>query len=213
MVLPTQLSASFWGQLMSDVRVLSADDPESIMAAASLLSAGRVIAFPTDTVYGLGAHGFVSRAVEELYALKGRHRQKAIPLLIGDIADLTSVAASVSESAWCLAERFWPGPLTLVLPRAQGLLDVLTAGGPSIAVRLPAHAQALRLIKTVGVALAVTSANLSGQKEAVTAEEVAEAFGDRVPLILDGGRCPGETPSTVVDVTVSPARIRRRGAP
>ena len=197
---------------MPDVRALPVDDPESIMEAASLLCAGRVIAFPTDTVYGLGAHGFVSRAVEQLYVLKGRNRQKAIALLIGDVADLTSVAASVPESAWRMAERFWPGPLTLILPKAPELLDVLTAGGPSIAVRVPAHAQALKLISTVGAALAVTSANRSGQKEAVTAEEVAVTFGDRVPLILDGGRCPGGMPSTVVDVTVSPARIRRRGA-
>ena len=104
-----------------------------------------VIALPTDTVYGLGAHGLVSRAVEQLYVLKERERQKAIPLLIGDIAALTSVAADVPESAWRLAERFWPGPLTLVLPKAHGLPDVLTAGGPSVAVRVPAHVRLFRI--------------------------------------------------------------------
>jgi L-threonylcarbamoyladenylate synthase len=122
------------------------------------------------------------------------------------------VAVEVPEVAWRLAERFWPGPLTMVVPKAAAVLDVLTAGGPCVAVRVPAHDAVLRLIAALRAPLAATSANLSGQREAVTADEVQAVFGAQLQLILNGGRCAGGVASTVVDVTVTPARIRRRGA-
>ncbi|MGC8786735.1 MAG: L-threonylcarbamoyladenylate synthase [Anaerolineae bacterium] len=192
--------------------ILPANELNTIEQAVALLRAGQVIVFPTDTVYGLGAHGFIASAVEKLFALKGREPRKAIPLLLASIEDVTKVAIDIPPIAWRLAERFWPGPVTLVLPKAATVLDVLTAGGNSIAVRIPGHEIALQLIAALGTPLAATSANLSGQPEAVTAEEAQAIFGDRVPLILDAGRCPGGVPSTVVDVTVSPPLIRRRGA-
>ncbi len=196
---------------MADLRVLPAGASDSVKQAVRLLLAGGVVALPTDTVYGLGAHGFMASAIEELYVLKRREREKAIPLLISHMDDLRAVAAQVPEVAWRLAEEFWPGPLTLVLPRASAVLDVLTASGDTVAVRMPAHEVALRLIRALDAPLAATSANVSGEPEAVTARQVEEVFGDQLRVILDGGRCPGGVASTVVDVTVSPVLIRRRG--
>jgi len=192
--------------------VLKASDVNSVRRAVEVLRRGKVIAFPTDTVYGLGAHHLIASAVEELYAIKRRDRRKAIPLLIAGRKDLAEVASQVPEVAWRLAERFWPGPVTIVLPRAPGLLSVLTAGTDAVAVRMPDHGVALRLISMLGVPLAATSANLSGQTECVTAGEVTRVFGRCVELILDGGRCPGGMASTVVDVAADPPVILRRGA-
>jgi len=185
---------------------------ESLRRAVALLHRGGVVAFPTDTVYGLGAHSGIATAIEKLFQIKERERIKAIPLLIARTEDLTTVAAQVPEVAWRLAERFWPGPVTLVVPKAATVLDVLTGGAPSVAVRVPAHEVALQLIAALGAPLAATSANLSGRPEAVTAAEVREGLRGRVRLILDGGRCPGGVASTVVDVTVDPPVIGRRGA-
>jgi len=197
---------------MADVPVLQAGQSDRFAQAVAVLRSGGVIAFPTDTVYGLGAHGFLASAIDKLYALKGRERQKAIALLIASVEDVQTVAVQVPEIAWRLAERFWPGPVTLVLPKAATVLDVLTAGSETVAVRIPEHDVALQLISRLGAPLAATSANLSGQPEAVTAGEVREIFGAQVRFLLDGGRCPGGVPSTVVDLTVTPAQIRRRGA-
>jgi L-threonylcarbamoyladenylate synthase len=193
------------------LRVVPASEPGAIEAAVEVLQGGEVIALPTDTVYGIGAHGFVAAAIEQLYEIKGRDRLKAIALLIASAEDVQRVAVRVPEIAWRLAERFWPGALTLVLPRAPAVLDVLTGGGDSVAVRMPDHAVALALIRALGAPLAATSANRSGQREAHTAEEVLAALGARVPFVLDGGRCPGGVASTVVDVTVTPPVIRRPG--
>jgi L-threonylcarbamoyladenylate synthase len=154
----------------------------------------------------------MATAIEKLFQVKERERLKAIPLLIARAEDLATVAVQVPDIAWRLAERFWPGPVTLVVPKGATVLDVLTGGATSVAVRVPAHAVALQLIAALGAPLATTSANLSGQPEAVTAEEVREALEGRVRLLLDGGRCPGGVASTVVDVTANPPSIRRRGA-
>lgn len=186
--------------------------PEAIERAVAVLRRGGVVAFPTDTVYGLGAHGGIAVAIEKLFQVKERERLRAIPLLIARAEDLATVAVQVPEIAWRLAERFWPGAVTLVVPRAATVLDVLTGGAPSVAVRVPAHEVALQLIAELHAPLAATSANLSGEPETVTAKEVREALGGRVRLILDGGRCPGGVASTVIDVTVDPPSIRRRGA-
>jgi L-threonylcarbamoyladenylate synthase len=185
---------------------------KAIQEAVAVLRGGGIVALPTDTVYGLGAHSGIGTAIEKLFQVKQRDRLKAIPLLIARAEDLATVAAQVPDIAWRLADRFWPGPVTLVVPKAEAVLDVLTGGGNSVAVRVPAHEVALQLIRALGTALAATSANLSGQPEAVSAEAVYEALGARVGLLLDGGRCPGGVPSTVVDVTVDPPLIRRRGA-
>lgn len=179
--------------------------------AAALLRAGELVAFPTDTVYGVGAVAWDRQAVAKLYAAKLRALDKAIPLLLAAADDLDFVAVNVSPAARRLAQRFWPGPLTLVLSKAHGVSDEVTAGGATVAVRVPDHSLALALIRLAGAPLATTSANLSGHPSPVTAEEVTEQLAGRIAMILDGGRCPGGVPSTLVDVTGATPHILRAG--
>jgi L-threonylcarbamoyladenylate synthase len=171
-----------------------------------------LVAFPTDTVYGVGSHAFQPEAVAALYVAKQRPTNKAIPILIARVDDLACVTRLVPDVAWHLAARFWPGGLTLVLPRAQDVPSAVTAGGDSVAVRCPDHPVPLALINAVGAPLAATSANLSGQPSPTTARQVLEQLAGRVPLIIDGGECPGGIPSTVLDLSLGPPRLLRSGA-
>ncbi len=180
--------------------------------AQRLLRSGQVVAFPTDTVYGVGAHAFQTEAVAALYVAKNRPTSKAIPVLVAQIEDIARVAGTVPSVAWRLVERFWPGGLTLVLPRAKEVPPVVTAGGDTVAIRYPDHPLSNALIKAAGVPLAATSANLSGQASPTSAGQVMEQLDGRIPLIIDGGPCPGGIPSTVVDLSISPARLLRAGA-
>jgi L-threonylcarbamoyladenylate synthase len=198
--------------LASDLTVLlPADRPGALDQAVDALRQGETIAFPTDTVYGVGAHSLRPRAVERLYAVKDRPPGLAIPLLLPDIADMASVCAEVPPLAWEIADRFWPGGLSLVLFRAPSVPDVVTAGGPTVAVRVPDQPLVRELCRRLGAPLAATSANRHGQPSPVTADEVRVQLAGRVPLILDGGRCPGGVASTVLDLTVSPPAILRAG--
>jgi L-threonylcarbamoyladenylate synthase len=185
---------------------------EAIGVAVRILADGGLVAFPTDTVYGVGAHAFQPDAVERIYIAKIRPRDKAIPILLARADDLSLVAERVMEAAWLLAERFWPGGLTLVLPKKASVPDVVSAGGPTVAVRVPDHPVSLALMAALGAPLAATSANLSGHPSPVTAVEVQAELGGRIELILDGGRCPGGVPSTVLDLTTDPLTILRAGA-
>jgi len=171
-----------------------------------------VVAFPTDTVYGVGAHAFQPESVSALYVAKKRPTTKAIPILVAQIEDLTRVARTIPDLAWQLAERFWPGGLTLVLPCAKKVPAIVTAGGDTVAVRCPGHPVPLALMTAVGAPLAATSANLSGQPSPTTALQVVEQLAGRVRLIIDGGDCPGGVVSTVVDLSISPPRLLRAGA-
>lgn len=193
-----------------ETKVLSVGK-EAIDAAARVLAEGGLVAFPTDTVYGVGAHAFQPDAVERIYVAKIRPRDKAIPILLAQPDDLVLVAEGITEAAWLLAERFWPGGLTLVLPKKTSVPDVVSAGGPTVAVRAPDHPVPLALIAALGVPLAATSANLSGHPSPVTAPEVVAELGGRIELILDGGQCPGGVPSTVLDLTTDPPAILRAG--
>ena len=193
-----------------ETRVLPADDPQAVAEAVTLLRAGELVAFPTDTVYGIGAHAFIERAVASLYTVKERVSEKAIPLLLSGAVDLPQVAQPVPDLAWLLAEHFWPGALTLVVPKGPAVLEIVSPG-PGVAVRVPDHVVAAAVIRRLGVPLATTSANLSGAPSLSTAQEVWEQLGGRLRLILDGGPCRGGIPSTVLDLTVSPPRILRAG--
>jgi L-threonylcarbamoyladenylate synthase len=193
-----------------ETRVLPATE-ESTAEAVRILSAGGLVAFPTDTVYGVGAHGLQPQVVEKIYAAKIRPRNKAIPLLLATPDDLSLVAESVPPAAYLLAERFWPGRLTLVL-RKQAIVSTAVSPGPTVAVRVPNHPVTLALITTLGVPLAATSANLSGNPSPVTAREVVRELAGRIELILDGGPCPGGIASTVLDLTSDPPKILRPGA-
>ncbi|HMM98436.1 MAG TPA: L-threonylcarbamoyladenylate synthase [Anaerolineales bacterium] len=189
--------------------ILPADDPLSIARALEILRAGGLVVFPTDTVYGLGSLAFDQAAIESIYAVKGRPLEKAIPILIADAADLDRLARAVTDLARRLASRFWPGPLTLVLPKRADLPAAVSAVD-TVGVRVPDHAAARALLRAAGP-MAVTSANLSGRSSPRSAEEAASQLGGRVPLVLDGGETPGGVPSTVVDVSGSVPVILREG--
>jgi len=194
---------------VNHTEILPAQNPAAIGRAVELLGKGELVAFPTDTVYGVGALASDPQAIAQLYVVKGRHEEKAIPILLSDPAQLELVTLEVSEMALRLARRFWPGALTLVLPRHPSLPREISAQ-PTVGVRMPDHPVALRLMRLSGP-LAVTSANLSGGANAISAEEVFEQLGGRIPLILDGGGTPGGSPSTVVDCTGAEPRILRQG--
>jgi L-threonylcarbamoyladenylate synthase len=193
-------------------RVLPADDPQAIRRARRLLRSGEVVAFPTDTVYGVGVHAYDPDAVAALFAAKNRPLSKAIPILVAHVEDVAQIARVVPVAAWELVERFWPGGLTLVLPRAERVPRIVTAGGNTVAIRCPDHPVPLGLINAVGAPLAATSANLSGQPDAVTARDVLVQLAGRIPLVIDGGASPAGTPSTVVDLSVNPPSLLRAGA-
>lgn len=190
-------------------RMLRVEEGEWIEEARRVLEGGGLVAFPTDTVYGLGASAYQGPAVERLYRSKRRPREKAIPVLIASLQALPRVAREIPDAARSLGMRFWPGALTMVLALHPDLPKEISATG-TVGVRVPDHPVALALLSACGP-LAVTSANLSGMPEARTAGEVQEAIGSEIDLILDGGRTPGGVPSTVVDLTQEPPRLLRRG--
>lgn len=189
--------------------VLSADSPDALPDALEVLKRGGVVAFPTDTVYGIGAMVFDAEAVARLYAAKGRPPEKAIPILVGQTEDVSKVAARVTPSAKKLAEAFWPGALTLVLPKLSTVPEIVSTY-PTIGVRLPNHAVARALLMLTGP-LAVTSANLSGMNSHLHARAVLADLKGRIDLLIDGGPCPGGVPSTVLDCTIEPPEILRAG--
>jgi len=195
-----------------NARIL-ADMTTGVEEAARLLRAGGVIAFPTDTVYGLGAHAFRPAAVARLYTIKGRPWNQAIPLLLAEPEDVDRVVREVPPAARRLMAAFWPGALTIVLPRRPAVPDVVTAGGDTVAVRVPDHALARRLIALVGAPLAATSANPAGDTAPATVGEVARSLGARPDALLVGsGICPGGVPSTIVTVADGELVVLRVGS-
>jgi L-threonylcarbamoyladenylate synthase len=181
-----------------------------IEKGVKILQKGGVIAFPTDTVYGLGADAFNSTAVERIYEIKNRPQHLQLPLLIADVERLTTLAEPIPEIAWFLARRFWPGGLTLVLPKADSGPAYL-ASEPTIAVRVPNHPVSRALIQRLGNPIIGTSANISGQPAALTADEVGQQLGGKIDFVINGGKCPGGKESTVVDVTRESPVILRPG--
>lgn len=194
-----------WDKLPSDIQ-------QQIKQGISILKGGGVVAFPTDTVYGLGACASDEQAVERVYELKKRPLTVALPLLLADTTQISEVAANVSQIAWLLIRRFLPGALTLVLPKSDTLPDIITAGSRTVAVRIPAHPVPIALSEGIGAPIVGTSANLSGKPSALTAGEVYSQFGNKIDLVVDGGRCPGGKESTIVDVTGEKLVILREGA-
>ncbi len=191
--------------------ILPAGDAASIARASEVLRAGGVIALPTDTEYGVAAHGLLKDAIERLYVVKERPNEKAIPLLLAATEDVAQVAREVPPAARALMRVFWPGALTLVLKKQPHLPPAVSATD-TVAVRVPDHAVVRALVRALGAPLAATSANKSGQPELLDAGEIARVLGAELDLILDGGRCPGGVPSTVVDVSGHAPRILRQGA-
>ncbi len=191
-------------------QLLSANDPEAVPRAVKVLHSGGLAAFPTDTVYGVAALLHDSAAIDRLFEAKDREMNKAIPVLVGDTGQLSVVAFELTNCARKLAARFWPGALTLVVPRHPSLPGNLSPL-PTVGVRMPDHPFARELLRRSGP-LATTSANLSGKPSPQTAEEVLAQLGGRIELVIDGGACPGGVPSTVVDCTAPDPKILRLGA-
>lgn len=179
---------------------LNANDPQARLRAAEVIRDGGLIILPTDTVYGVGTNLWNPEAVAALYRAKQRFPEKAIPILLADITDIAQVAVNVPEIALQLAAVFWPGPLTIAVPKRLNVPEIVSTL-PTVGVRIPDHPAARTIIRACGGALAVSSANRSGEDSPLTAHEAADALGDHVALVIDGGRCRGGVPSTVVDVS------------
>ncbi len=190
-------------------RLLPAEAPGALEQALQELRSGGIVAFPTDTVYGLGALVFDDYAVKSLYAAKGRPMEKAIPVLLADADSMESLTDTVPSMARKLAAKFWPGPVTLVVKKNARIPEAVSASN-TVGLRVPDHETARGLLRMAGP-LAVTSANASGRLSATTAAEVLAQLDGRVPLILDGGPTPGGVPSTVVDCTAQEPVILRAG--
>ncbi len=180
-----------------------------IQIALKILQSGGIVAFPTDTVYGLGALAFNNNAIESIYKAKNRPIEKAIPILIGDLSDFEKVADDIPNMALRFASRFWPGPLTCIVPKKQ-TLPLAVSATTTVAVRIPDHVDARSLLRAAGP-MAVTSANISGGQNPSTAQEVYDQLNGRIPLILDGGTTQGGIPSTLVDCTGELPMILREG--
>ena len=191
---------------------LSLDIQKQVEKGISILNQGGIVAFPTDTVYGLGACATNQQAVERIYAVKERPQNVALPLLLACTSQISEVAEPVPQIAWLLAKKFLPGALTLVLHKSNSVPNIITAGDITVAVRIPAHPIPVALVEGLGAPIVGTSANLSGKPSALTADEVYSQFGDKIDLVIDGGKCPGGRESTIVDVTEETPVILREGA-
>jgi L-threonylcarbamoyladenylate synthase len=189
--------------------VINANHPVAMQHAVDVLNNGGLVVFPTDTVYGLAALPDREEYIERLYIVKGRDSARAIAVLISDAKDLDKISLPPGQQVMRLANKFWPGPLTIIVSRHPNLPDILSPN-PTIGVRVPAHPVALKLLQMTGP-LAVTSANISGAENSNTAQEALAQLGGRVHLIIDGGASPGGIPSTVVDCTTLQFSILRKG--
>lgn len=183
----------------------------SIQEAAGILRSGGLVAFPTETVYGLGADGLNPEAVARIYQAKGRPSSNPLILHVADIEEARYLASEWPPEAQALAERFWPGPLTLVLPAATYIPAIVRAGNPTVALRCPAHPVALALVRATGRPLAAPSANRSQGISPSLAEHVVRSLGDRLDLVLDGGPTEAGVESTILDLSRRPFRLLRPG--
>lgn len=186
-------------------------DPDVIAEAAEVIRRGGLVAFPTETVYGLGANALDPDAVRRIFEAKGRPSTDPLIVHIAHVGQLGQVASRVPAEARALALAFWAGPLTLIVPKQPSIPDVVTAGLPSVAVRVPAHRVARALMETAGVPVAAPSANRFSRPSPTRAEHVLDDLDGRIDLVLDGGPTPIGVESTIVDCTVSPPVLRRPG--
>jgi L-threonylcarbamoyladenylate synthase len=199
--------------MLTELLPIDPEVPEAdrIAEAAAILRTGGLVAFPTETVYGLGANALDAAAVAGIYTAKGRPSHNPLIVHVADVADAVQLAGSWSKAAEQLARRFWPGPLTLVVPTSPRIPDLVTAGGATVALRVPKFDVALALLRAAGLPLAAPSANRSAGLSPTRAEHVLHSLGGRIPLILDAGPTPGGLESTVLDVTTTPPRLLRPG--
>ncbi len=185
--------------------------PEDLAIAASIIRAGGLVGLPTETVYGLGANGLDPQAVKKIFLAKGRPQDNPLILHICEPAQLEDLCHDIPPSAWLLAERFWPGPLTMVLPVRALVPKTTTAGLDTVAVRCPASAATREIIRLAGVPIAAPSANLSGKPSTTTAQHVLHDMDGKIEAVVDGGPCRVGVESTIVDLTGQTARLLRPG--
>lgn len=190
-------------------KVIQIEEDQARKETMRLIKQGAVVAVPTDTVYGIACDVFNPKAIDQIYEIKGRERTKAIPVLMGEFSQFETISKSFSPSAKKLASVFWPGALTLVVKKNQNLPENLSVF-PTVGIRIPDHDWLRELLNSTGP-LAATSANLSGEKSPTTPEQVMDQLAGRIELIIDGGRCEGGIPSTVVDTTSNSIKILRQG--
>ena len=188
------------------------DIETQIKKAVSILKNGGVVAYPTDTVYGLGARMTDTAAVDRIFQVKGRPKDMALPVLLANRAQIEEIVKSVPLAAQRLSDEFFPGALTIILPKSSVVPDIITGGGKTVAFRIPNHPVPLALIKGLGKPIVGTSANLSGQPSALTAMEVQAQIGDKIDMVIDGGKCSGGIESTVIDLSGEKPVVRRQGA-
>jgi L-threonylcarbamoyladenylate synthase len=193
------------------VRVLPAGDPSAIAEGAAILRGGGLVAFPTETVYGLGANALDAAAVARIFAAKGRPTFDPLIVHLADRTWLERAVRATPEAAAILAARFWPGPLTLVLPKAAVVPDLVTAGLDTVGVRVPDHSAAHALLEAADTPIAAPSANLFGHVSPTTAAHVVEQLGDRVDAVLDGGPCRVGVESTIVSFASGAPVVLRPG--
>ena len=195
------------------IRSIAPDDPDdpALLEAAAILHGGGLVAFPTETVYGLGADATNPDAVSRIFEAKGRPPTNPLIVHADSIAMASRAALEFNDDARALADAFWPGPLTLVLPRSALIPEIVAAGGPTVGVRVPTHPTAQALIRHVGRPLAAPSANRSNRISPTTAAHVLDDLGGRIDLILDAGPCPVGLESTVLDLSGEAPRILRPG--
>ncbi len=193
------------------VKINTNHSEDAMNEAVKILRQGGIVACPTESSYGLCARYDGHTALERIFALKGQRREKPFPLIIGSIQDLLLVSQEPGPVALKLAQVFWPGPLTLLLPAKDGLSGFISKEG-KVAVRVPGPSFALELVKRLGLPLTATSANPSGLAPATSARAVLDYFGGGGDLIIDGGSSPGGPPSTIVDVTGADIKVLREGA-
>jgi L-threonylcarbamoyladenylate synthase len=213
-IVPGIREATDWILASHEMRRQTAVHPGLLDEAARLLRGGGIVAFPTETVYGLGAVAFDERAVARVFEAKRRPRFDPLIVHVSDAGQLPRLAAAVPSAAQALIERFWPGPLTLVLPRTPAVPDLVTAGLPTVAVRMPRHPVALELIERTGLPLAAPSANPFGHTSPTTAGHVLDQLSGHADLVLDGGACPVGVESTIVSLAGDePLLLRPGGLP
>jgi L-threonylcarbamoyladenylate synthase len=179
--------------------------------AADIIKAGGLVAVPTETVYGLAADGLNAAAVEKIYIAKNRPETNRITLLISGMTDAERFCRDIPKEAYVLAERFWPGPLTMILYKKNNIPDIVTAGTDTVGVRCPDHPKTLALIRLAGVPLAAPSANMSGEPSPRNVTDVLKVFDGKIDGAIDGGPCTIGIESTIVDMTVCPPKILRQG--
>ena len=179
--------------------------------ARTIIKHGGLAAVPTETVYGLSADGLNPDAVELIYAVKGRPETKPINLLVSGMDSVQRFCRDIPGDAYTLAEKFWPGPLTMILLKKSIVPDIVTAGGITVGVRCPDHELTLKLLELCGTPLATPSANISGMSSPKCVQDVLKYFDGKIPCVIDGGKCRVGVESTIVDMTVFPYKILRQG--